>query len=101
MRTTEHAEGTDDTERAGRDRRSRARRRNVGGAERVARLVGGLALVLTGIAIVAGLSPLAVEGLARFGGGAVALLAGLRMTWTGYTRYCHLNRRLGRDSYRG
>lgn len=74
--------------------------KNVGGTERLLRLGVGATLVALSLALVVGLAATSVDPFARLGGAAVALLAGSRLVWTGYTQKCYLNRRLGRNSCR-
>lgn len=72
--------------------------RNVGGAERVARLTIGTALGLAGVAMLAGLRPAGTAGLVAT---AVVLLVGARLLWTAYTCKCRIKRRLGRRTRSG
>lgn len=72
----------------------------MGGTERLLRFGIGATLVALGLALAAGLAAAGVDPPARLGGAAVALLAGSRLVWTGYTQKCYLNRRLGRNSCR-
>jgi|GEM_PF-4181825 len=69
--------------------------RNVGGAERVARLFLGAILTLVAVAMVAGLRPAGATGLVL---AAAILLVGARLLWTGYTCKCRLKRRFARRS---
>jgi hypothetical protein len=84
-----------------RARRTAPGEKNVGGAERVARLAIGFALLLSGVALLAsGDASVTSDPLVRTVIAVVAALAGARLLWTGYTQKCRLNRRLGRNTYR-
>ncbi|WP_255195538.1 YgaP family membrane protein [Halorarius litoreus] len=74
--------------------------KNVGGIERVLRLGVGAVLVAVGASVLVGVLPTSVDTVPRLGVSALALLAGSRMAWTGYTQKCYLNHRLGRNSCR-
>jgi hypothetical protein len=74
--------------------------KNVGGYDRIARLVVGPVLVLVGLAGAAGLVPLAVLGLSTLVVGVVALLVGAILTVTGVTQKCPLNSVFGLNTYR-
>lgn len=73
--------------------------KNVGGAERALRLGIGSVLLLTGTVLLLGLLPVELDPFPRAGASVLAVLAGSRLLWTGYTQKCYLNRRLGRNSY--
>ena len=74
--------------------------RNVGGYDRIARLVVGPLLVLLGAASLAGVVAPATGtlGLALAVG---ALLVGAVLTLTGVTQRCPLNALVGTNTYRG
>ncbi|QIB73178.1 DUF2892 domain-containing protein [Halogeometricum borinquense] len=74
--------------------------KNVGGYDRIARLVVGLLLVIVGAAAVAGLFTIATGtlGLVLAGG---ALVVGAVLLTTGLTQKCLLNDVIGMDTYRG
>jgi hypothetical protein len=74
--------------------------KNVGGTERVVRLGLGAVLLAVGAATLVGLLPTEFDTVPRLGVSALALLAGSRLAWTGYTQKCYLNHRLGRNSCR-
>lgn len=74
--------------------------KNVGGIERIARLVGGFILVVVGVGVYTGVPQLAVGSTVRTAIVIAAVLAGARLLWTGTTQKCRLNRRLGRNTYR-
>jgi NhaP-type Na+/H+ or K+/H+ antiporter len=66
--------------------------KNVGGVDRIARLVVGPVVLLVGIAALAGAVPLGTLGVA------VALLVGAVLTVTGAVQRCPLNALLGVDT---
>ncbi|ADQ68241.1 hypothetical protein C499_14995 [Halogeometricum borinquense DSM 11551] len=74
--------------------------KNVGGYDRIARLVVGPLLVIVGAAAVAGLFTIAAGtlGLVLAGG---ALVVGAVLLTTGLTQKCPLNDVIGMDTYRG
>jgi hypothetical protein len=74
--------------------------KNVGGYDRIARLVVGPVLVLVGVAGAAGFLSLAVFGISTLVVGVLALLVGAILTVTGVTQKCPLNSVLGFDTYR-
>lgn len=65
---------------------------NVGGYDRIARLIAGPLLLVVGLASVAELLPL---GMAV---GVAAAVVGLVFVVTGTTKFCILNRLLGLDT---
>ncbi|SFF86275.1 Protein of unknown function [Halopelagius inordinatus] len=73
--------------------------KNVGGYDRIARLVVGPVLVIVGAAMVAGLVTVAtgILGTVLAGG---ALLVGAVFVVTGMTQKCPLNRALGLNTHR-
>jgi uncharacterized membrane protein HdeD (DUF308 family) len=74
--------------------------KNVGGYDRTARFVVGPILALVGIASLVDLLTIA-SGTLGLVVGAVLLLVGLVLTYTGFTQRCPLNSLLGLDTYRG
>lgn len=74
-------------------------RKNVGGTDRIARLVIGPVLALAGIAGYAGLLGLAVGPLPQALTSVVVFLVGMILLVTGLVRTCPLNRILGYDTY--
>ncbi|MFB6172324.1 MAG: DUF2892 domain-containing protein [Haloarculaceae archaeon] len=75
--------------------------KNVGGNDRVARLVLGPVLVIVAIAGYAGLVSLAVGPVPAALSAVVLGLIGVVFLVTGYTQKCVLNSVLGLDTYRG
>lgn len=75
-------------------------KKNVGGMDRIARLVVGPALILAGIAGYAGLLALAVGPLPQALTSVIVLLVGTILLVTGVVGKCPLNRLLGLDTYR-
>lgn len=73
---------------------------NVGGYDRIARLVFGPILTVLGVVGLLGLVTFAV-GSIGMAIAALALAAGLVFTVTGITQQCPLNRALGVNTYRG
>ncbi len=74
--------------------------KNVGGMDRLARLVIGPILVLAGIAGYAGLLVLAVGPLPQALTSVLVLLVGMILLVTGLIQKCPLNRILGFNTYR-
>jgi Protein of unknown function (DUF2892). len=74
--------------------------KNVGGMDRIARLVFGPILVLVGIAGYVGLLVLAVGPLPQALTSAIVLLVGVILLVTGVIQKCPLNRGLGFNTYR-
>lgn len=74
--------------------------KNVGGYDRIARLVVGPVLTLVGAAALLGFVTIAA-GTLGVALAAIALLVGLVFVVTGLTQKCPLNRLLGFDTYRG
>lgn len=74
--------------------------RNVGGYDRIARLVVGPVLLVVGAASLAGLLGFAAGTLA-LALGVGALLVGAVLTVTGVTQKCPLNDVIGLNTYRG
>jgi len=74
--------------------------KNVGGMDRIARLVFGSILVLVGIAGYVGLLVLAVGPLPQALTSAIVLLVGVILLVTGVIQKCPLNRGLGFNTYR-
>ena len=75
--------------------------KNVGGYERIGRLVVGALLVLVGVGGYAGLVPLAWTGIGQALTGIVAVVIGLVLLVTGYVQWCPLSGLLGISTYRG
>ncbi|WP_225333461.1 YgaP family membrane protein [Halomicrobium urmianum] len=73
--------------------------KNVGGYDRIARLVVGPILLLVAVAVLAGV--VTVTGLLGAALIVGALLVGLVLLVTGFTQRCPLNDVLGIDTYRG
>ena len=74
--------------------------KNVGGADRIARLVIGPVLVLAGVASYAGLLVLAVGPFPQTLTSVIVFLVGGILLVTGLVRKCPLNRALGLDTHR-
>ncbi|MFC6787277.1 DUF2892 domain-containing protein [Halobaculum halobium] len=74
--------------------------KNVGGIDRIARLILGPILVLAGIAGYAGLLALAVGPLPQALTAILVFLIGAILLVTGLVQKCPLNRLLGLDTYR-
>lgn len=74
--------------------------KNVGGADRVARLVIGSVLLVVGVAGYAGLVGLAVGPVPQALASLLVVLVGAILLVTGITRWCPLNRLFGIDTYR-
>lgn len=75
-------------------------KKNVGGTDRIARLVIGPLLVLAGIAGYAGLLALAVGPLPQALTSVVVFLVGTILLVTGLVQRCPLNQLIGLDTYR-
>lgn len=75
-------------------------KKNVGGMDRIARLVVGPVLVLAGIAGYAGFLALAVGPLPQALTSVIVFLVGTILLVTGLVQMCPLNRLLGLDTYR-
>ena len=73
--------------------------KNVGGTDRVARLVLGVVLIVAGIAGYAGLLPLAVGPLPQALTAVVVFVLGAVLLATGLARRCLLNRLVGLDTH--
>ena len=74
--------------------------KNVGGMDRIARLVIGPVLVLAGVAGYAGLLVLAVGPFPQALTSVIVFLVGVILLVTGLVRKCPLNRAVGLDTYR-
>ncbi|MEF8791600.1 MAG: DUF2892 domain-containing protein [Haloarculaceae archaeon] len=74
--------------------------KNVGGTDRIARLVIGPVLVLAGVAGYAGLLVLAVGPFPQALTSVIVFLVGGILLVTGLVRKCPLNRALGLDTHR-
>ena len=74
--------------------------KNVGGLDRIARLVIGPILILVGVAGYAGLLVLAVGPLPQALTAVVAFLVGTILLVTGLSRTCPMNRLLGVNTNR-
>jgi hypothetical protein len=75
-------------------------KKNVGGMDRIARLVIGPILVLAGVAGYAGLLVLAVGPLPQALTSVIVFLVGVILLVTGLVQKCPLNRVLGFNTYR-
>lgn len=75
-------------------------KKNVGGTDRVARLVIGPVLILAGIAGYAGLLALAVGPLPQALTAVIVFLVGTILLVTGLVQRCPLNGLLGLNTYR-
>lgn len=75
--------------------------KNVGGIDRIARLVLGPVLILVGAVGLYGVEGFALVGTLGIVLGALAILVGLVFTVTGATQKCVLHEVLGIDTYRG
>lgn len=74
--------------------------KNVGGYDRIARLVVGPLLIVAGAAAFGGLFTIAAGTLGLVVAG-IALLVGAILLATGITQKCPLNNALGIDTFRG
>lgn len=74
-------------------------KKNVGGTDRMARLVLGPVLIVAGIAGYAGLLPLAVGPLPQALTAVIVFVLGAILFATGLARRCLLNRLVGLDTY--
>ena len=74
-------------------------KKNVGGTDRMARLVLGVVLIVAGIAGYAGLLPLAVGPLPQALTAVIVFVFGAILLATGLARRCLLNRLVGFDTY--
>lgn len=74
--------------------------KNVGGFDRIARLVVGPLLVLAGIAGYVGVLVLAFGPVPQALASVLVFLVGVILAVTGITQKCPLNRILGFDTYR-
>jgi len=74
--------------------------KNVGGTDRIARLVIGPVLILAGVAGYAGLLALAVGPLPQALVAGIVLLVGAVLLVTGVVQQCPLNSVLGFNTYR-
>jgi uncharacterized membrane protein len=75
-------------------------KKNVGGTDRIARLVVGPLLILLGIAGYAGLLALAVGPLPQALTSVILFLVGVILLVTGVVQKCPINRIVGLDTYR-
>ena len=75
-------------------------KKNVGGADRIARLVVGPVLILSGIAGYAGLFALAVGPLPQTLTSVILFLVGAILLVTGLVQRCPANRIIGLDTHR-
>lgn len=75
-------------------------KKNVGGTDRIVRLVIGAVLVLAGIAGYAGFLALAVGPLPQALTSVIVFLVGTILVVTGIVQKCPLNRLLGLNTYR-
>ncbi|WP_420028451.1 YgaP family membrane protein [Haloglomus litoreum] len=73
--------------------------KNVGGYDRIARLVVGPVLLVVGVAVLGGLLSVA-SGTTAVAIGVVAALVGAILLVTGVTQTCPLNSVLGIDTFR-
>lgn len=74
--------------------------KNVGGLDRIARLILGPVLVLAGVAGYAGLVTLAVGPVPQALASALVVLVGAILVVTGAVQRCPINRLLGVNTYR-
>lgn len=72
--------------------------KNVGGYDRIARLVAGPVLVAVGVAVVAGFLDIGLTGTIGLAVGALVLVAGAVFVVTGTTRKCPANEIAGIDT---
>ncbi|MFB6075153.1 MAG: DUF2892 domain-containing protein [Haloarculaceae archaeon] len=75
--------------------------RNVGGYDRIARLVLGPLALLVAVGILSGVLDVGLDGTAGLVVTAVLLIAGAILVVTGAIRTCPANRLLGVNTYRG
>lgn len=75
-------------------------KKNVGGTDRLARLVVGPILILAGVAGYAGLLALAVGPLPQALTAGIVVLVGVVLLVTGVVQQCPLNSVLGFNTYR-
>ncbi|MDZ7730997.1 MAG: DUF2892 domain-containing protein [Natrialbaceae archaeon] len=73
--------------------------KNVGGTDRIARLIAGPLLIIVGAAAFGGFIALAAGTLGLVLAG-IAVLVGVILTVTGMTQRCVLNRVVGLNTYR-
>lgn len=74
--------------------------KNVGGMDRIARLVLGPVLVVVGVAGYAGMVALAVGPVPQALASVLVFLVGAILAVTGYVQVCPINRVLGLNTYR-
>lgn len=74
--------------------------RNVGGYDRIGRLVIGAILVLVGAAGYAGMVRVAIGPVSQALAAVILVLIGLVLLVTGYTQQCPINRGLGINTLR-
>jgi hypothetical protein len=74
-------------------------KKNVGGMDRIARLVVGPLLIMTGVAGYVGLLTLAVGPLPQALTSVLVFLVGIILLVTGLVQKCSLNRVLGFNTY--
>lgn len=77
------------------------RQENVGGLDRVARLVVGPVLLACGLAALGGRLTLGLDEMRQLVGGGIGVVLGVGFAVTGVTRRCPVNRALGVDTHRG
>lgn len=75
--------------------------KNVGGLDRIARLIVGTLLLVVGVAGYAGFVRLAIGPVPQALAALLVVLVGLILLVTALTRTCPLNRLFGIDTYRG
>lgn len=73
--------------------------RNVGGYDRIARLVGGPVLVAIGVALAAGYLNVGPSGTVGLAVTALVIVAGAVFLVTGTTRKCPIHAATGMDTY--
>ena len=74
--------------------------RNVGGYDRIGRLVIGAVLVIVGVVGYAGMVGLAIGPIPQALAAVVLVVLGLILLVTGYTQQCPINRALGINTLR-
>ena len=74
--------------------------RNVGGNDRIARLIGGVVLLALGLLGYVGYATLAVGPVPQALGSTIVALAGIVLLATGLTSRCAINSALGRNTAR-
>jgi hypothetical protein len=75
--------------------------KNVGGLDRLVRLVVGPVLLAGGVAILAGRFPARLGEMRQIVSAGIAFVIGIELAVTGVTQRCPVNEVLGRNTFRG